>query len=409
VRRAMHDLIGVLVYDRSLYDVGIGGLMSRVEWFERAIDRRNTESIKWCAYDRDVLPMWVADMDFASPPVVIEALETRVRHGVFGYPGQSEELRSRLVERMWELYRWRITEEAVVFLPNVVVGFNLAARAVCRRGDGLVYQPPVYFPILRVPGNSHTEAQPSPLKRSRDGYYEPDLVGLRSAITETTRMLLLCNPHNPVGRVFTEEELAGMAEACLENDIIVCSDEIHSDLVYSSHRHIPIASLSPEIGARTITLIAPSKTFNIAGMGLAIAIIPDQDLRERFSNAREGLVSSPPILGYTAALAAYAHGQAWHRELLLYLEGNRNFLSEYVDSELPGVSVCPSEATFLAWIDCRNLGLDPSPHEFFLERARVALNDGASFGAGGEGFVRMNFGCPRSQLQEALHRMKAAL
>ncbi len=383
--------------------------MSRANWFDRAIDRRSGDSTKWHAYGKDVLPMWVADMDFASPPAVIEALESRVRHGVFGYPTDCAELRAAVVEWLWRKHGWRISEQDIVFLPNVVAGFNLAARAVCHPGDGIIYQPPVYFPILRVPENSKTAAQPSPLMRDGDGSYRVDLEGFRAVAGPETGMFLLCNPHNPVGRVLTPEELAGLAEVCLESDIVICSDEIHGDLVYDGHRHVPMASLSPEVEARTITLIAPSKTFNVAGMGLAMAIIPDPILRERFEASRGGLVPSPSILGYTAALAAYEHGQTWHRELVAYLEGNRDFLTEFVASELAGISVRPAEATFLAWLDCRCLSLMRSPHDFFLEEARVAVNDGATFGPGGEGFVRLNFGCPRAQLEQALDRMRSAL
>ena len=387
-------------------DVRIGGSMGRTEGFDRVIDRRRSDSLKWHAFDEDVLPMWVADMDFASPPAVIDALESRVRQGVFGYARECQELRETIVERMWEMHRWRISEASIVFLPNVVSGFNLAAQALCRPGDGVIYQPPVYFPILRLPENVQAVAQPSPLVRSRSGRYELDVEGFRRSIDTRTRMFLLCNPHNPVGRVFTHEELAALAERCLENGVCICSDEIHGDLVYEGHRHLPIASLSREIEASSITLIAPSKTFNVAGMGFAMAIVPDRRLRERFAEARKDLVPSPPALGYTAALAAYTHGEAWRQELLAYLEGNRDFLTEYVEARLPGVDIYPAEATYLAWLDCRSLHLDGSAHAFFLDHARVALNDGASFGPGGEGFVRMNFGCPRAQLVEALDRMR---
>ena len=383
--------------------------MSRTEGFDRVIDRRHSDSLKWHAYDEDVLPMWVADMDFASPSVVIDALESRVRHGVFGYSRECQELREKVVERMWEMHRWRISEASIVFLPNVVSGFNLAAQAVCRPGDGVIYQPPVYFPILRVPGNVQAAAQRSPLVRSASGRYELDFDGFGEAIDARTRMFLLCNPHNPVGRVFTHQELIKLAESCLESNVVICSDEIHGELAYEGHRHLPIASLSREIEASSITLIAPSKTFNVAGMGFAMAIIPDPKLRERFTEARRDFVPSPSALGYTAALAAYTNGEAWRQELLAYLQGNRDTLTQYVEESLPGVDVHPAEATYLAWLDCRALGLGGSPQTFFLDHARVALNDGVSFGPGGEGFVRMNFGCPRAQLVEALDRMRAAL
>jgi cystathionine beta-lyase len=222
-------------------------------------------------------------------------------------------------------------------------------------------------------------------------------------------MVILCNPHNPVGRVFRRPELERLAEICLRHDVIICSDEIHCDLVYRGHPHIPIAALSPEVEARTITLMAPSKTYNIAGLECSVAIVPDPELRRRFLAGRCNLVPSVNVMGFAAAQAAYAHGDEWLAALLLYLEANRDYLCAYADAYLPGIRIYPPEGTFLAWLDCRGAGLPADPYTFFLERARVALNPGPSFGAGGEGFVRLNFGCPRAILAEALERMRAAL
>jgi len=244
-----------------------------------------------------------------------------------------------------------------------------------------------------------------------DGRYVADLDAFRAAVHARTRAFLLCNPHNPVGRVFTRDELAGMAQICLERDLAIVADEIHCDLLYQGQRHIPIASLGPEIEQRTITLMAPSKTFNLAGLKVSVAVIPHAPLRERFMAARGDYVQTQVnVLGYAAAFAAYRDGDAWLGELLRYLEANRDYLVDYVRRHLPGITMTPPEGTYLAWLDCRSAGpAAGDPFTFFLERAKVALNDGALFGRGGQGFVRLNFGSPRSILTEGLERMRRAL
>jgi cystathionine beta-lyase len=295
-------------------------------------------------------------------------------------------------------------------VPGVVVGFNLAIRTCTQPGDAVLVQPPVYYPILWAPPNAGCTLVNSQLAALPEGDYGVDLEAMEAAITERTRIFVLCNPHNPVGRVFRREELESMAQVCLRHDLVICSDEIHNDLLFEGHHHVPIASLDPEVACRTITLIAPSKTFNIAGLHASVAIIQNPDLRRRFRNARVGIVPAHlDVLAYTATLAAYRDGQPWLDELLGYLAGNRAFLKDFVDANLPGVSLRSPEGTYLAWLDCRAADLPDNPHKFFLDRARVAVNDGASFGRGGEGFVRLNFACPRSTLTEALERMKAAL
>lgn len=377
--------------------------------FDQFVDRSRTESLKWRLYGDEVLPLWVADMDFLSPEPVIRALHQRVEHGVFGYGLIMPELGEVVVERLYSLYGWRVSPEALVFLPGVVPGFNLACRAVTSPGDGVLVQTPVYPPILRAPANAGLSCDEMELTRRADGYYEIDFDLFEDTITGRTRVFILCNPHNPVGRVFRREELERMAEICLRHDMVICSDEIHCDLVFAGHQHIPIASLAPEIGERTITLMAPSKTYNIAGLKCSVAIIENAELREKFNAARAGLVGGVNVLGYTAALAAYRDGQAWLEEVLRYLEANRDFLLRYVSERLPGITMVSPEGTFLGWLDCRQAGIPGNPHEFFLREAKVALNDGATFGRGGEGFVRLNFACPRSTLLEALNKMEKAL
>lgn len=378
--------------------------------FDRMIERRHTESSKWRKFDADVLPMWVADMDFPAPEAVIGALRDRVEHGVFGYVLEQPEFHEVVVERLWQRYGWRVAPESVILLPGVIPGFNLASRAVATPGDGILIQLPAYPPILRCPGNGGFARDEAPLARRPDGRYEVDWEAFEGAIGARTRLFLLCNPQNPTGRMFSRDELARMADICLTRDLVICADEIHCDVAFEGRRHIPIASLAPEIEARTITLMAPSKTYNLAGLKCSIAVIPDTALRERFVAARADLVQTVNVLGYTAALAAYRDGGPWLASLLRYLEANRDVVVQYVRAHLPGCSMTPPEAAYLAWIDCREARIPGGdPHTFFLEQARVALNDGTTFGRGGEGFVRLNFACPRSLLEEGLDRMRRAL
>jgi len=377
--------------------------------FEQLIERRGTDSIKWALFDEDVLPMWVADMDFRAPQAVITALQQRVEHGVFGYPHEPPHLRDVVVDWIARHYNWAVQPDALVFLPNVAVGFNLAIQAGEKPGSGLLFQPPIYFPILDVPKHAGLEARPSELVRGEDGRYEIDYDDVERVAGERCSAFILCNPHNPVGRVFCLEELEKLGETCLRHDLLICSDEIHADLVYDGRCHIPIASIDPEIAARTITLIAPNKTFNVAGISCAIAVVPNSELRQRLEEARRGIVPHVGIMSYVMTDAAYRHGEQWLSQLIAYLGKNRSFAEEFVRDQLPGVRVAPIEGTYLAWLDCRDLGLEESPRAFFLREARVGLNDGARFGLGGEGFARLNFATPRSNLLDGLQRMRRAL
>jgi cystathionine beta-lyase len=378
--------------------------------FDRVLDRRASDSNKWHKFPPDVLPLWVADMDFPSPPVVVDALRARVEHGFFGYLREHAELPGVVAERVAKRYGWRVSPEAVVMLPGVIAGFNQALRALTTPGDGLLVQTPVYPPILRAAGNHGLRRDEHALTRGADGRYTVDLETFAASFRERTRAFLLCNPHNPVGRLYGRAELEGMAAACLRHDVTIIADEIHCDLLLDGRQHVPIASLTPEIERRTITLMAPSKTFNLPGLKCAVGIIPDAGLRQRFVAAGADLVPKINVLGHSAAVAAYRDGDAWLDALLRYLAANRDFLVEQVRTRLPGVAVAPAEATYLAWLDCRGAGpAAADPCTFFLERARVALNDGSAFGAGGAGFVRLNFGCPRPLLAQGLERMRAAL
>src|SRR3989442_1448710 len=316
--------------------------------FDRLIDRRGTHSDKWQKYGPDVLPLWIADMDFQSPEPVIRALRERVEHGVFGYLAfEQPEFHELFADRLLKRYNWRVSPDAVVLIPGVIPGFNVAGRALAAPGDGLILQTPVYPPILRAASSIGLTREEAPLARRPDGSYAPDLDAFAATIRERTRLFLLCNLHNPVGRVFSRDHLTRPAEVCLRRGLAIVADEIHCELTLDGQRHTPIASLAPEISERTITLMAPSKTFNLAGLKCSVAIIPNAALREKFVAGRVDLVQTVNVLGYAAAFAAYRDGQPWLDELLRYLEANRDFVVEYVRARLPGVAVAPAEATDL--------------------------------------------------------------
>jgi len=384
--------------------------------FDSPINRRGMDSIKWDMYDEDVLPLWIADMDFASPAPVVHALRERVAHGVFGYPGgltfdgnEFPEFRQLIVDQLRDRWRWVVRPEDIVFMAGVVVGVNLACHAMSASGGNVVVQTPVYTPILNAPQTAGLDRRDAPLLQLPDGLYGIDWEVFASTITPETRLFILCNPHNPVGRVYRRDELERVAEICLRRGVVVCSDEIHCDLLYSGQQHTPIASLDPDIAHNSITLIAPTKTFNLAGLQCSIAIIANPELRRRYMQAKQGLVGWVNLIGLLAAQVAYRDGQDWLDQLLVYLEGSRDYLDDFVRRELPGISMTKPEGTYLAWLDCRRAGIEGNPSELFLTQARVALSDGAAFGEGGDGFVRLNFGCARRTLAEALARMKKSL
>lgn len=376
--------------------------------FDRVYDRTPSESGKWHTYAPDVLPMYVADMDFRSPDVIIDALRRRVDHGFFGYGKVEPEFNGIVRDRLKRRYGWEVEEDAIVTLPGVIPGFSLAIKLLAADGDRIIMHTPTYGPILHAPEHYGMLRAEAALRQDDAGRYEVDWESWESALDTNPRVFLLCNPHNPTGRVFTRAELERMARGCLERDIPIVSDEIHCDLVFRGHEHIPIASLSPEAAANSITLMAPSKTFNLPGLKAAIGVIPNKELRERFETARGDLVKAINILGYTAMLAAYREADPWLDELIPYLEANRAYLASFIDERLPGVRLTPAEATYLAWLDVRDLGLN-DPAAFFREEAKVALSDGANFGESGKGFVRLNFGCPRPLLEEGLARIASAL
>lgn len=380
--------------------------------FDQVVARRGTGSAKWEWYPEDVLPMWVADMDFPSPEPVVRALVERAQHGFFGYSSRHTRLLEVFCARMERLYGWRVAPEEIVLIPSLVVGINLICRAFGEQGDSVLNLTPAYPPFLDAPKNHGLVCEQLELPASVEGgtlRYGLDLEAFAAAFHERTRVFLLSNPHNPIGVAYTPEELRGLAEICLRNDTIICSDEIHCDLMLGGTRHTPLATLSPEIADRTVTLMSPSKTFNLPGLGCGLAIIPNKELRQRFERAAAGLAYGVNAMGLAAARAAFEECDGWLDALRAQLTTNRDTYVAYLREQMPALHTTVPAATYLGWIDCRDAGLPGDPYKFFMEEAKVALSAGTAFGTGGEGFVRLNFACPRPMLLEALDRMRLAL
>lgn len=388
--------------------------------FDQIIDRRNTDSIKWNQYPADVLPLWVADMDFLTPEPIRNALHEMLDRGVLGYEFLQSHTKQVVAARMERLYGWQVDPDWVVATTGVVSGFNIAARAICQPGDGVLIHIPVYNMFYMLYKNLDLVQQSAPINLSVNGnVFHPELDMERFAEAfhsnnARTRMFLFCHPHNPLGQVFTREELQAMAEICLQNEAIIVSDEIHSELLLDGSKHIPTATLSPEIADKTITLIAASKTFNTAGLFCAFAIISNAELRARFVQANDqitGHVASPGLVASEAAFSGKCDD--WLNELRVYLQRNRDFVVEYLTENFPDAKFTIPQATYLQWIDFSeyvNSGrIDKLPYDYFLERARVALSNGKVFGEGCDNFVRFNFASPRKMVAEGLERMLLAL
>jgi cystathionine beta-lyase len=387
--------------------------------FSEVIERRDSDSIKWTRYGRDVLPLWVADMDFRAPEPILEALRSAVGHGIFGYADASPGLRQAVAARMGRLYAWDVDPAWVVAVPGLVSGFTAAAAALCSPGEGYLIQSPVYMPFNDLGEGLGLLRQDAPLELDPSSdlvRYRIDWDAFEGAFGmggARTAMFLLCDPHNPVGTAWGEAEQLRMAETAIGRGAVVVSDEIHAELLLDGTRHRPVAARSEGIAKGSITLVAPSKTFNIAGLFCGFAIIPDAALRSAFTGAANRMTLHCSSLSLVAAEAAYSGScDEWLAELLVYLAGNRDFVADFIPGRLPLLRTSRPEATYLAWLDAGALQRDrgvEDPFRFFLEKARVALNDGRAFGVGGSGFLRLNFACPRSTLEEALGRMAAAI
>jgi cysteine-S-conjugate beta-lyase len=380
--------------------------------FDRVPNRRIPGDVKWTFFPGDVLPMWVADMDFPAPKPILDALRKALNHGVLGYELASPTLLETVAARMDHLYRWKVEPEWVIPVTGIVSGFNVAARAFASAKTGYLIQPPVYNEFHELKNSLGIQQFEAPFNKRMTGnilHYEIDW-DLFKKQAKKVSIFLLCSPNNPLGIVFSRKDLMRMAEICMENKVLIISDEIHSELLLNDKNFTPMAKLSSDIAKNTITLIAPSKTFNMPGLFCGFAIIPDQKLRDQYVKVLQHLRLHVASLGLRAAQAAFSgECDEWLKEMRCYLTGNRDFLVDYVTENMPGVRITKPQATYLAWLDFTQLDLEKSPFEFFLEKAKVALVDGILYGENGKGHARLNFGTSRRILQQGLDRMREAL
>jgi cystathionine beta-lyase len=391
--------------------------------FDTMCDRKNTGCAKWDAVKtifgrEDVIPMWVADMDFPAAEPIVKALRNRARHPFYGYTMPSLSLTEAVVDRMKRKFNWKIEPEWVVFTPGIIPALNIAVRALTHPGDEIVLQEPVYYPFFSVVTGSGCQIAHNNLILTR-GRYRMDFNNLKSkfqpregmrASHSRVKAVILCNPQNPIGRLWSREELTRLGEIVISHGAVVISDEIHCELLYHGYRHTPFGAISPEFARNSIVCMAPSKTFNLPGLEASSIIIPDHKLREVFNDIRSGMVPGLNIFGLAAMEAAYRDGDAWLEQLLDYLQTNMDFTLEYFKERIPKIKVIPPQGTYLLWLDFRVLGLDDMTlRKFMREQARVGFDDGFLFGAGGSGFQRMNIACPRSILREALGRIEKAV
>lgn len=383
--------------------------------FDEVVDRHNTNALKTDVlkerYGRDdLIPMWVADMDFLSPPAITDAIVKRAKHGIFGYTCASDSYYTSIINWIEKYHQWNIKKEWITFIPGVVKGIAFAIDCFSKTSDSVIIQPPVYHPFKIVTKAYKRTLVYNPLKLEA-GKYKMDTQDLRNKIDTSCSILILCNPHNPGGRVWTKEELLALADICYDNNILVISDEIHSDLVRKDCKHIPFASVSEKAAQNSITLMAPSKSFNIAGIVSSFSIIPNDDIRDKFNTyLKRSELDEGHIFAYLATQVAYEEGSEWLSEVKDYILKNVNFVNDFIEKNIPQIKVMKPEASFLVWLDCK--GLNMSQQELvslFVNDAKLALNDGQMFGEEGIGYMRMNIGCPLSIIEKALNNLKEAV
>ncbi len=383
--------------------------------FDKIVDRRKSGDLKHGVlqerYGRsDLLPLWVADMDFETPPFITEALRQRLDHSLFGYTVTPDELWTTIIQWTYEHHQWEVQREWLTYIPGIVKGIGMAVNVFSKEGDKVIIQPPVYHPFRLTPQGNGRKVVYNPLKRLPDGSYDMDFEQLEQVTDEHSKILILSNPHNPAGICWKEETLRKLAHFCYQHHILVLSDEIHCDMALFGNRHVPFATVSEEAAQCSITFGAPSKTFNIAGIVSSYAIVPNPTLRRRFYTwltANE--LNDPPLFSPIATIAAYQQGEAWRKQMLAYIEENIRFVENYCQQHLPDIKPLRPQASFLVWLDCREMGLSHDELiDLFVNKAHLALNDGEMFGPGGEGFMRMNIGTPRSILLQALQQLEAA-
>ena len=383
--------------------------------FDKIIDRKKTKCYKW-DYNKeifgkkDLLSMWVADMDFQSPPEVLEILKERVDHGIFGYTGLVDSFYESIVDWMKKKFNWKINKKWIIVTPGIVPAINFAIQTYTVKDDKILVQTPVYYPFFTSIKNNNRKLVISELKLI-ENHYEMDFEDLEKKLADDIRMMILCSPHNPVSRVWKTEELQKVAELCLKNNILLISDEIHSDLIFANNTHVPIPTISKEIAQNSLTMYAPSKTFNVAGLSLSFVVIPNKSIRVKFQRTLLNLgLHGGNTIGIEALEASYKFGQKWLKELLYYLEDNYNFVCDFLPKRIPQIKPIKMEGTYLLWLDCRGLKLEQEELvEFFINKARLAFNDGSKFGKGGNGFMRMNLGCSRKLIDQALNQLESAV
>lgn len=380
--------------------------------FDAIIERRHTNSVKWDTNgNENILPMWVADMDFAAPPPVVEAIKKRAESGIFGYTFAPESYHEAVGEWLRKRHNMEVKAEWIKFGPGVVPALNMLIRAYTEPGDKVIIQKPVYYPFFSAIENNHRQIADNPLKFA-DGQYSMDFDDLESKAKDPqAKVLLLCSPHNPVGRVWTRAELTTLGDICLRNGVIVIADEIHQDLIYRGHRHTVFATINEAFAQNSVTCTAPSKTFNLAGLQTSSIIIPNERLRALYAAVLESnSLTRPNIFGMVALEAAYRYGEEWLEQLLDYLQGNRDYLMDFVAQKMPQIKVIKPQGTYLAWMDFRELGFRGKALEnFMLNKANLWLDEGYIFGNAGDGFERINIACPRATLAKALNQLNSAV
>jgi len=383
--------------------------------FDEPARREGTSCIKYDLRKEtfgvaEVIPLWVADMDFNTPDFIIKALTARLSHEILGYSFRPEEYYSSIINWTRSRHKWNLEKEWICFSPGIVPALNICTLAFTEPGDEVIVQPPVYFPFFSAV-ESHGRSLVYNRLIESGGNWEIDFDNLKKCIGRKTKMIIISNPHNPVGRVWSPEELTELANICISNGILILSDEIHCDLILPGFRHTPLARLSELFAERSATCIAPSKTFNLAGLSTSSVIIPDPAIRKKFSSTLDKLhIGGGNIFGTVASVAAYTYGQEWLDELMLYLSGNEDFVAEYCRNLIPEIVPVQLEATYLMWLDCRKLAMTGKElQNFFIKRAGVGMNEGSTFGPGGEGFMRMNIACPRSTLVKAMELIEDAV
>ncbi len=382
--------------------------------FDEIIERRNTQSLKWDGLNLnfgrdDLLPMWVADMDFRPPKKVIQALQQRVEHGIFGYTITTESVSQAINDWIRRRYAWEIDNDWILYSPGVVPSIKTAIEAFTEPDDQVLIQTPVYTPFFQMIERNSRKVSNSPLVL-KNGRYEVDWIDFENKLQSGVKLFLLCSPHNPAGRVWTKEELVKMAELCRKYEVLIVADEIHADLVAEPYKHLPLASLDPSFAEMTITLMAPSKTFNIAGLQASYMIASNPTLRKKLASVQESdAFSMLNTFGVIAMEAAYTYGHEWLEGVLTYIRSNIKLVKEEINEHLPQIKVIEPEGSYLIWLDCRELQLSDSEiKKRLLEKGKLALNFGQSYGEGGEGFIRMNVGCPRTIVEEGLLRLRKA-